>query len=472
MRNKIFATAMSVVALAVLFLLPVGLDAIDTTKPQTSQTTTTTTYGEEATVVTTTAPQSEGEVTTVPTSDSGDDSVTTTVTVPAESETEKVTTTVAKDTEKPATTTVSTTKSTTTKKTTTVTTTKKSTTTTKKKTTTTMTTTKKTTTTTKKPADLSSIDAPAGSPVKQHGQLSVKGANIVDQNGKVFQLRGVSTHGVGWFPDAVSKNNFKVLRDDWGCNAVRLAMYIEESWGGSESCYLMDKQRNLNLVKNGIDYCIELGLYVIVDWHVLNPGDPSTHTTEAKEFFEMIANEYGDCPNIIYELCNEPNGGVTWSGKIKPYCESVLKSVRKYDSDNIVVCGTATWSQDIHDVVGKTINDKNVVYALHFYANTHTDWLRNRLKDCYNKGLPVLVTEFGTCDASGNGGFNASETKKWLNTLDSMNIGFFNWSLCNKSETASIMTSGSSLSGLKAGTSQLTESGKLIREEIRKRAGL
>ncbi len=473
MRNKIFATAMSVVALAVLFLLPVGLDAIDTSKPETSQTTTTTTttYGEETTI-TTTAPQSEGEVTTTPTNNSSDESVTTTV--PAQSETETVTTTVVKDTQKPETTTVSTTKSTTTKKatTTTATTTKKSTTTTKKKTTTTVTTTKKTTTTTKKPADLSSINAPAGSPVKQHGQLSVKGANIVDQNGKVFQLMGVSTHGVGWFPDAVSKNNFKVLRDDWGCNAVRLAMYIEESWGGSESCYLMDKQRNLNLVKKGIDYCIELGLYVIVDWHVLNPGDPSTHTTEAKEFFELIAKEYGDCPNIIYELCNEPNGNVTWSGKIKPYCESVLKSVRKYDSDNIVVCGTATWSQDIHDVVGKTINDKNVVYALHFYANTHTDWLRNRLKDCYNKGLPVLVTEFGTCDASGNTGYNASETRKWLQTLDSMNIGFFNWSLCNKGETASIMTSGSSLGNLKAGTSQLTESGKLIREEIRKRAGL
>jgi len=460
-KNKIFATAMAVVAIAVMFLMPVGLDAIETGD---DGAVTTTTRNDTSPVITTTPPVSEGEITTTP-SISGDSNTTTTpvseeigttpsgtkpsvsvtITVPTKTETKKTTTTT-----KPTTTT---------KKTTTT----KVTTTTKKT----------TTTTTKKPVtNIPTVNAPDGTPVKKHGQLSVKGANIVDQNGEVFQLIGVSTHGVGWFPDAVTKNNFRVLRDDWGCNAVRLAMYIEESWGGSESCYLQDRQRNLNLVKNGIDYCIELGLYVIVDWHVLNPGDPTTHTAESKEFFEIIAKEYGDCPNIIYELCNEPNGGVGWSDKIKPYCESVLSTIRKHDSNNIVVCGTPTWSQDIHNVIGKTINDKNVVYALHFYANTHTDWLRSRLKDCYNKGLPVLVTEFGTCDASGNGGFNASETKKWLQTLDSINVGFFNWSLCNKGETASIMTPGSSLANLKAGTSQLTESGKLIREEIRKRAGL
>lgn len=87
----------------------------------------------------------------------------------------------------------------------------------------------------------------------------------------------------------------------------------------------------------------------------------------------------------------------------KSYCQSVVSAIRKYDSDAIIICGTGTWSQDIDQVLGNKLSDKNCVYALHFYANTHTDWLRNRLKNCYNKGLPVLVSEFGTCDASGNG---------------------------------------------------------------------
>ena len=107
---------------------------------------------------------------------------------------------------------------------------------------------------------------------------------------------------------------------------------------------------------------------------------------------------------FIYEICNEPNGGITWTGGIKSYCQSVVSAIRKYDSDAIIICGTGTWSQDIDQVLGNKLSDKNCVYALHFYADTHRDWLRNRLQNCYNKGLPVLVSEFGTCDASGNGG--------------------------------------------------------------------
>lgn len=443
MARKICTTAMIIVAVMLVFLVPVGLDAIGTDDSEgvfagtTSATTTTL-----QTAVTTSA-----TVTTYETNKNTEE-VTTSTASPVQTST-AVTTTVTAKTEP-----VTTTK---------VTTTKKQTTTTKKKTTTTTTTTKENTV---KPT------TPSGTPVEKHGQLSVKGANIVDKNGEVFQLIGMSTHGIGWFPDTVNKNTFKVLRDDWGCNTIRLAMYIEESWGGSEQCYLQDKARNKQLVYDGIDYAIDLGMYVIVDWHVLNPGDPSTHTSDAQSFFEEIAKKYKDCPNIIYEVCNEPNGGVNWSGTIKPYCEKVINSIRKYDKDAIIVCGTATWSQDIQDVMGNTIKDSNVVYALHFYANTHTDWLRQRVQDCYNKGLPILVTEFGTCDASGNGGFNTSQSNSWFEKLDSLGIGYINWSIANKSETASIFTSSTDLKNIKSGESQLTESGKFIRKHFRKKAGL
>ena len=309
-----------------------------------------------------------------------------------------------------------------------------------------------------------------GQYVSTHGQLSVKGADIVDKNGKKFQLIGMSTHGIAWFPSSVSKENFKVLRDDWGCNSIRLAMYVDE-WNNNQ-CYLSNKTTNYNLVVKGIEAAIDLNMYVIVDWHVLNPGDPTKYTNEAKAFFTKIAQKYKDCPNIIYEVCNEPNGSVTWNGQIKSYCQTVISEIRKYDKDAIIVCGTGTWSQDIHDVVNNKINDKNVVYAFHFYADTHKDNFRTRVKDCYNNGLPILVSEFGTCDASGNSNFNANETKKWLNLLDSLNIGYFNWSLCNKAETASILVPNASLASMKSGTSQLTEGGKLIRSLYRKRTGL
>lgn len=430
MFKRISAVAMMILAAAVMVLVPVQNESAIKTSTGTKEQTSVTTPSETTTFTATTAPETDSDGT-----ESTSKSQTTVGN--ANKNTNSKDTAVA-----------------TTKKTTAKTTTAK--------------TTKKTATTTKK----TTAKAPSGTPVQQHGQLSVSGVNIVDKNGDMFQLLGMSTHGIGWFPDAVSKASFQVLRDDWGCNIVRLAMYIEESWGGSESCYLQDKDRNYNLVIEGIDACIDLGMYVVVDWHVLNPGDPSAHTAEAQAFFEKIAKKYKDSPNIIYEICNEPNGNVTWDGQIKPYAEKVIKSIRKYDSDAIIVCGTPTWSQDIDKVLNNKLSDKNTVYALHFYANTHTDWLRDRLTTCYNKGLPVLVTEFGTCDASGNGGFNESQTRTWTNLLDKYNIGYMNWSFGNKPETASAFVDGTDMSNIQAGTSQLTESGKLIREIFRKRAGL
>ena len=81
----------------------------------------------------------------------------------------------------------------------------------------------------------------AATPVSSHGRLSVKGADLVDKNKKKFQLRGISTHGINWDVGSpyVNKAAFKTLRNDWGANAVRLAMYTSEyngyCSGGSKS---------------------------------------------------------------------------------------------------------------------------------------------------------------------------------------------------------------------------------------------
>lgn len=313
--------------------------------------------------------------------------------------------------------------------------------------------------------------AAKGTPVAQHGRLKVSGANIVDSNGKKFQMIGMSTHGLMWedFSNITSKASLKVLRDDWGINTIRLAMYTEEYGGYTTGSGFKSqaKQKVIDGVKNATD----LGLYVVIDWHILKDGNPQTHQKEAVAFFTEMAKKYKGQNNVIYEICNEPNGGVTWSRNIKPYCQAVVNAIRKYDKNAIIVCGTGTWSQDIDQVLGNRIDDKNCVYTLHFYANTHTDWLRNRVTNCYSKGLPILVTEFGTCDASGNGGFNASQTKTWLSLLDKYMIGYLNWSASGKAETASAFKSGTNLSAIKKGTSQLTESGKLIRSLYKKRTG-
>ena len=274
----------------------------------------------------------------------------------------------------------------------------------------------------------------ANTPVAIHGALSVKGTNIVDKNGQVVQLKGISTHGLQWFPQYVNKETFKFMRDEWGINVVRLAMYTDPNVGYTKELH--------KKVKEGINYATELGLYVIVDWHILSDGNPNTYKAEALEFFKEITTEYKDNENIIYEICNEPNGNVSWEREIKPYAQDVIKEIREIDKDAIIICGTPTWSQDV-DVVAKSPIEgyDNIMYALHFYAATHTDWIRNKAKKAIDSGLPIFVSEFGICDASGNGGIDYNQSEQWMNFLNENNISWIMWNLSNKQETSAIINS-------------------------------
>lgn len=323
------------------------------------------------------------------------------------------------------------------------------------------------TSTTKKPAATvpkAPSDPKGTTPVSQHGQLSVKNGQLVDKSGKGYQLRGMSTHGLTWFPEFVNESAFKTLRDDWNTNVVRLAMYVDE-WGNGQ-CYMGNKSGSLELLEKGVDICIKLDMYVIIDWHVLNPGDPSKYTNEAKSFFETVSKRYAKYPNVIYEICNEPNGGASWSGNIKPYAEKIIPVIRKNAPNSVIIVGTPTWSQEIDKPLSDPLNYKNVMYAFHFYAATHAG-LRSNVENCVAQGLPVFVSEFGTCDASGGGANDFNETQKWLSYFDKQGISYCNWSICNKDETCSVLRPGTSANG-NWSESDLTENGKWMRNWLRK----
>lgn len=323
------------------------------------------------------------------------------------------------------------------------------------------------TSTTKKPAATvppAPSDPKGTTPVSQHGQLSVKNGQLVDKSGKGYQLRGMSTHGLTWFPEFVNESAFKTLRDDWNTNVVRLAMYVDE-WGNGQ-CYMGNKSGSLELLEKGVDICIKLDMYVIIDWHVLNPGDPSKYTNEAKSFFEKVSKRYAKYPNVIYEICNEPNGGASWSGNIKPYAEKIIPVIRKNAPNSVIIVGTPTWSQEIDKPLSDPLSYKNVMYAFHFYAATHAG-LRSNVENCVAQGLPVFVSEFGTCDASGGGANDFNETQKWLSYFDKQGISYCNWSICNKDETCSVLRPGTSANG-NWSESDLTENGKWMRNWFRK----
>ncbi len=270
--------------------------------------------------------------------------------------------------------------------------------------------------------------------IKQNGRRI-----LADQNGEPIQLRGMSTHGLQWFPQIINNNAFAALANDWGCNVIRLAMYIGEG-GYATNPQVKDK------VIEGIKLAIQNDMYVIVDWHVLNPGDPNAEIYKgAKDFFKEIAQKFPNDFHIIYELCNEPNPtdpGVTndeagWK-KVKAYAEPIIKMLRQMGNENIIIVGSPNWSQRPDFAIKDPIADDKVMYSVHFYTGTHKvdGYVFENMKMAIEAGVPVFVTEWGTSEASGDGGPYLDEADKWLEYLNANNISWVNWSLTNKNETS------------------------------------
>ena len=303
-------------------------------------------------------------------------------------------------------------------------------------------------------------EAPAvkesGTPVANHGELSVKGTQLVDKNGNPYQIKGVSTHGLGWFPEYVNKDCFKTIRDEWGANCIRLAMYTAEYNG---YCSGGSKDNLKQIVNNGVSYATDLGMYVIIDWHILQDNDPNTNKSEAIKFFDEMSKKYADYDNVIYEICNEPNSGTSWS-QVKSYAEEVIPVIKANNKDAIIIVGTPTWSQDVDQAASNPIKGyTNIMYTIHFYAETHRDSLRQKMTNAINAGIPIFCTEFGICDASGNGTINIDEANKWISEMNANGVSYCIWNLSNKAESSSLIASGcSKTSGWTE--SDLSEEGK------------
>lgn len=230
--------------------------------------------------------------------------------------------------------------------------------------------------------------------VSEHGQLSVSSSGfVVDKNQSVFQIQGISTHNLAWYPEYVNVDTFRKLRDEFNINTIRLAMYTAEDGG---YCVSDDtaRQQMLACLTSGIEAAIQLDMYVIVDWHILSDSNPNLYKETALSFFERIASTYGDKPNILYEICNEPNGDTSWD-EIKSYSVDVIDRIRMYAPQSIVIVGTPTWSQDVDIASSSPIERTNLLYSLHFYAATHKEDLQSKLQTALTNGLPVFVSEFG-----------------------------------------------------------------------------
>lgn len=336
------------------------------------------------------------------------------------------------------------------------------------------------------------IQYPENSPVAKFGRLQVKDLQLCDEQGDPVQLLGMSTMGWHWCGECYTQESLEELVKEWGINILRLAMYVEE--GG----YNEDPEGTREKLCNLVDACGQLGIYCIVDWHILTPGNPLDPSySSSDDFFKFISHKYAGAKHVLFEICNEPNNclekgnpekpwectkdtNVTWD-MISEYANRIIPIIHhEYEAVNaphpIILCGTPQWDQLVDACLkvgmcqgnGKDICDSlpardarlkydNIMYVFHFYAGEHNEGFEKDGKaDFYNMysymydvlgKLPVFCSEFGATNADGNGRLDFDRTDKWILLLSGNNAGkqivsCCNWSFSDNERSSSALNEG------------------------------
>lgn len=283
--------------------------------------------------------------------------------------------------------------------------------------------------------------------VTKHGWLSVDGNRVVDKDGKPFQMKGFSLFWSQWSGDFYIPETVQVHKK-LGASVVRAAMGVE--MGG----YLTNPKEQ-DKIETIVRAAIEEDIYVIIDWHA-----HGNYQKEAKAFFIKMAQKYGNTPHVIFELWNEPVFQ-SWE-EVKAYSQDVVDAIRAVGARNLVIVGSPSWSQRVDQAAADPVFDHNVAYTIHFYAATHGQWLRDRVAQALRDGIAIVATEWGTCDASGNGRIDLEESERWLTFLAANDIGWANWSWFDKNESASALEPGTAPKG----PYQYTTSGEWVIKQL------
>ena len=270
------------------------------------------------------------------------------------------------------------------------------------------------------------------------GRLQVAGGKLSDREGKPVMLRGVSFNGLITSESFLNEQLFEELSRDVGVNVVRLSMYTH-GVGVMGYCTKGDRARYEADIDKGVTLATAHDMYAIIDWHILSDGDPNIYVDQAKDFFARMADKYGDHNNVLYEICNEPNG-VDWP-TVRAYAEQVIPIIRERAPKAVIIVGNPQWSSDLKSVLADPLDVENVLYTLHFYAASHGEDSRKAVEEASQQGLPIFVTEYGVTAATGGFPRDLDSADLWIELLEREGISYCMWTFSKAAEPCSAVRS-------------------------------
>ena len=180
-------------------------------------------------------------------------------------------------------------------------------------------------------------------PVSTYGALKANGSKLSgtcpQYSSSTVQVKGMSLFWSSAADSALAyytSQAMGLMVNDMGIEVIRFALGVADerfdSHGRSYTTGGANDQKAM--VKKMVYAAVENDIYIILDWHI---ESSQGYTSEAKEFFEWAAKEFGKTHNVIFEVWNEPNGAQM--STVASHANEVISVIRKY-SDHLVLVGS------------------------------------------------------------------------------------------------------------------------------------
>ncbi len=236
--------------------------------------------------------------------------------------------------------------------------------------------------------------------------IAVKGNRFVNPAGEPMLFRGMSVAD----PDKLAgqgrwNRELFVAVKAMGANLVRLPVHPVAWRERTPAAYLA-------LLDQAVDWCTDLGIYVIIDWHSIGNLKAGmfqapmyeTSVPETMAFWRTIAQHYrGHHTVAFYELFNEPAhysgmlGTMSWT-EWRQLNEEMIGVIRFWDKERIPLVAGFDWAYDLNYLHYEPVRAEGIGYVTHPYANKRGQPWEPRWEENFAfaaEHYPIIATEIG-----------------------------------------------------------------------------
>lgn len=211
------------------------------------------------------------------------------------------------------------------------------------------------------------------------------------------------------------KRDFENIKS-LGVEVIRIPVWFD-IWADKDNGYKVD-QECFAVLDNAIEWCRQLGMYLIIDFHNDSGGGTKTDQKVDRELLAIWPQIAARCKDkgdhILYEVMNEPHffsgnlqADLTKWGKIQG---SVIEAIRSVDKAHYIIVGGGD-SNSIESMLKlPDYSDKKLIYNFHDYSPflfTHQGASWTNLKRIKNVPFPYAKDKMPALPP------NATDAEKW-----------------------------------------------------------